>query len=89
MYVPYTPLAPERRFSKICRNLAKSSRDKLREARLRARRCYTILGNPYVHGIMDGEVFELLLETERQLKEIVLIYPGADIIEMREGGRHW
>jgi hypothetical protein len=38
---------------------------------------------------MDGEVFELLRETERQLKEILLVYTRADIIEMRKGGRHW
>jgi hypothetical protein len=89
--VPYLirPIALERRFSKICRNLAKGSRDELREARLLARRCYTILGNSYFHRIMDGEVFELLRETERQLKEILLIYTRADIIKMRKGGRHW
>jgi len=36
-------------------------------------KCYTILGDSYVHGIMDGEVFELLNENERELKEIVLV----------------
>ncbi|KAH0544776.1 hypothetical protein FGG08_001143 [Glutinoglossum americanum] len=41
--------------------------------KLCSRRCYAILGDSYVHGIMDGEVFELLGGTERELKEIVLV----------------
>src|SRR5436190_1679884 len=36
-------------------------------------RRYTILGDSYVHGIMDGELFDLLDETERRLEEIMLV----------------
>lgn len=35
--------------------------------------CYTILGDSYVHGIMDGEAFDLVDETEGGLQEIVLV----------------
>jgi hypothetical protein len=35
--------------------------------------CYSVLGDSYVHGIMDGEVFELLDESDREMKEIILI----------------
>jgi len=35
--------------------------------------CYTILGDSYVHGIMDGEVFDLMGEDEREMKEIILL----------------
>ena len=41
--------------------------------RLFSRRFYNILGDSYVHGIMDGEVFELLEEPERELREVVLV----------------
>jgi len=35
--------------------------------------CYSFLGDSYVHGIMDGEVFELLEESDREIKDIILI----------------
>jgi hypothetical protein len=40
---------------------------------LASKACYTILGDSYVHGIMDGEVFELVSESEQAMKEIVLV----------------
>ncbi|KAE8445950.1 hypothetical protein EG329_012729 [Mollisiaceae sp. DMI_Dod_QoI] len=40
---------------------------------LSSKKCYTILGDSYVHGIMDGEVFELLDEREREFKDIILV----------------
>ncbi|EON67114.1 hypothetical protein W97_06367 [Coniosporium apollinis CBS 100218] len=35
--------------------------------------CYTILGDSYIHGIMDGEAFDMLDESEGELQEIVLV----------------
>jgi hypothetical protein len=35
--------------------------------------CYSVLGDSYVHGIMDGEVFQLLDESDREMKDIILI----------------
>lgn len=35
--------------------------------------CYTILGDAYIHGIMDGEAFEQLDETKGELEEFVLV----------------
>lgn len=34
---------------------------------------YSVLGDSYVHGIMDDEVFELLDESDREMKDIILI----------------
>ena len=41
--------------------------------RLFSRRFYQILGDSYVHGIMDGEISELLEGPEREFGEIVLV----------------
>jgi hypothetical protein len=35
--------------------------------------CYSVLGDSYVHGIMDGEVFKLLGDSNREMKDIMLI----------------
>lgn len=76
--VPYIirPLSRARQLWKIFGFLTQSA-DFLRVIRaaikLCSKTCYTILGDSYVHGIMDGEVFELLDGTERELKEIVLV----------------
>ena len=35
--------------------------------------CYSVLGDSYVHGIMDGKVFELLDESNRVMSDIILI----------------
>jgi hypothetical protein len=35
--------------------------------------CYSVLGDSYVHGIMDGVVFELLDKSDRVMKDIILI----------------
>lgn len=37
------------------------------------KKCYTILGDAYIHGIMDGEAFEGFEERGQQLEEIVLV----------------
>jgi hypothetical protein len=34
---------------------------------------YTMVGDLYVHGIMDGEAFEILDESERKFKQMVFI----------------
>lgn len=47
--------------------------DDLREQGHGSSSCYTILGDSYVHGIMDGEAFDLLEETKGELQEIVLV----------------
>jgi hypothetical protein len=36
-------------------------------------RCYSILGDSYVHGVMYGEAFEILNGAERKLGEILLV----------------
>ncbi|KAF2496870.1 HET-domain-containing protein [Lophium mytilinum] len=36
-------------------------------------KCYSILGDSYVHGVMYGEAFEILNGAERKLGEIVLV----------------
>lgn len=38
-----------------------------------SKRCFTILGDSYVHGIMYGEVFERVGTIARELEEIVLV----------------
>ncbi len=42
-------------------------------AKLHSERCYIFMGDSYTHGIMDGEVFQLLNEKQRELRDIVLI----------------
>lgn len=39
-------------------------------ANRRSDRCYTILGDSYVHGLMDGEIFELV---GKDMEDIVLV----------------
>ena len=41
--------------------------------KLRSNQCYNILGDSYVHGIMDGEAFDLVDEKDRKLREILLV----------------
>jgi len=69
--VPYIlrPVSPACRSSMIARGFAEILQE---EAQL-CNDWYKILGDSYVHGIMDGEVFELLDENGRQLKDIILI----------------
>jgi len=42
-------------------------------AKLHSERCYTFVGDSYTHGIMDGEAFEHEEESQRQLREIMLM----------------
>jgi Heterokaryon incompatibility protein (HET) len=76
--VPYIirPASPARQLWKILASSMQSA-DCLRAIRaaikLCSKTCYTILGDSYVHGIMDGELFELPGGSERALKEIVLV----------------
>jgi hypothetical protein len=37
------------------------------------KKCYKILGDAYIHGIMDGEAFELFEKRGRPLEEIILV----------------
>jgi hypothetical protein len=69
--VPYIirPVSPSRQKSMVIQGRGEN----LNEEELLSNRWYTILGTAYVHGIMDGEAFEVLDENERQLKDIILV----------------
>jgi hypothetical protein len=47
--------------------------DRLRDNKSLTETRYTILGDSYVHGIMDGEAFDLIEGQGGQLQEIILV----------------
>jgi hypothetical protein len=57
----------------VFQNSREDLEDHLRDLNLLLAQWYTILGDSYVYGIMDGEVFDLFDEKERQPKEIILV----------------
>jgi len=69
--VPYIIrlVLPSRKFTMVAQGLGEN----VNEQELLSKPWYTMLGTAYVHGIMDGEVFEILDETETQLRDIILV----------------
>jgi hypothetical protein len=36
-------------------------------------RCYTVVGDAYIHGIMDGEALKEVEQRGRKMEEIILV----------------
>ena len=73
--VPYIfrPLSTSHKLSRACRYLAGKHENALSMTKQVAKTWYTILGDSYVHGIMDGDAFSILNEKNRKLRDIVLV----------------
>jgi hypothetical protein len=76
--VPYI-IRPVYRLKKFCKIVQYLFQDGKVWSRARAvvrlwkQSCYIILGDSYVHGIMDGEVFKLVGVSDEEFREIVLV----------------